>query len=31
MLFDAVLLMIAAAAFAWALDYARRSGTLTQY
>ena len=30
-LFDAVLLMVAAAAFAWALDYARRGGTLTQY
>lgn len=30
-LFDAVLLMGAAALFAWALDYARRTGTLTQY
>lgn len=30
-LFDAVLLMLAAALFAWALEYARRTGTLTQY
>lgn len=30
-LFDAVLLMLAAALFAWALDHARRAGTLTQY
>lgn len=30
-LFDAVLLMVSAALFAWALDYARRTGTLTQY